>query len=122
MIVVSEKRMERVVRAAEFLHKKLEEADQEKLAKVAERLLSNLDKIDDPFVYFVAGSLSQLKYYARDKMVYFGCHGMNWGLNFSTKEQKWWLIEEGTEQNDWYEELPKWILDEVSGGLLLKIR
>ncbi len=34
-----------------------------------------------------------------------------WGVTWDYLRQQWWMILERTEHNDWYDELPKWVVD-----------
>jgi len=35
--------------------------------------------------------------------------GARWGLTWSPQRKQWWVIQEATEINNWYDELPEWI-------------
>lgn len=36
-----------------------------------------------------------------------------WGITWDYGRQQWWMILERTEHNDWYDEPPQWLIDQL---------
>lgn len=51
----------------------------------------------------------------------FEAQGCRWTIDYHHDRGEFWLIEEGSEQNDYYKELPEWLQDEIRKGLEITI-
>lgn len=58
---------------------------------------------------------------AGGRMGHFKLGSQNYAIDYDMKKDSFWMIDEGTEYNEHYTELPKWLTEAIHAGLPITV-